>query len=363
MRPELVVEVRYDKVQGNRFRHGTKFIRWRDDKDPARLHVARGATPARAGRGRDRITPRLARARAARSAGRSEGGLRHMPRIGSPTASIRAAHRLQRERLRLERRRPRPSGAARRRARRRSAGPSRPTRSSGRARSGRSRRRRRSGRRRATSSSPRAGRRSAARPPPRAPSRSAARPGSERRGLIGARMCRPVDARRLRIRAEPELVQHLAHDERDLADERPLPVGRRVEVDQEVVGLLDLGHARVPRVQLDAAEVRDPGERGGVVDDREHGRVAARERDEDLVDVVRVVRRHALLVEEVGVDAVREPLHVERPPAQVGEGELRDRRRSRRRGRPSSGSCAGKKSLSGFETGTSTRPTRIQRVS
>jgi len=35
VRPELVIEVRYDKVQGNRFRHGTKFIRWRDDKDPA----------------------------------------------------------------------------------------------------------------------------------------------------------------------------------------------------------------------------------------------------------------------------------------------------------------------------------------
>src|SRR5579864_455062 len=32
--PELVVEVRYDKVQGSRFRHGTKFIRWRDDKHP-----------------------------------------------------------------------------------------------------------------------------------------------------------------------------------------------------------------------------------------------------------------------------------------------------------------------------------------
>ena len=34
LRPELVVEVRYDKVQGNRFRHGSKLIRWRDDKDP-----------------------------------------------------------------------------------------------------------------------------------------------------------------------------------------------------------------------------------------------------------------------------------------------------------------------------------------
>ncbi len=34
VRPELVVEVRYDKVQGNRFRHGTKLLRWRDDKEP-----------------------------------------------------------------------------------------------------------------------------------------------------------------------------------------------------------------------------------------------------------------------------------------------------------------------------------------
>ena len=34
LKPELVVEVRYDKVQGSRFRHGTKFIRWREDKDP-----------------------------------------------------------------------------------------------------------------------------------------------------------------------------------------------------------------------------------------------------------------------------------------------------------------------------------------
>jgi ATP-dependent DNA ligase len=34
LRPELVVEVRYDKVQGRRFRHGTKLLRFRPDKDP-----------------------------------------------------------------------------------------------------------------------------------------------------------------------------------------------------------------------------------------------------------------------------------------------------------------------------------------
>jgi ATP-dependent DNA ligase len=35
VRPELVVEVRYDHVTGGRFRHGTKLVRWRPDKAPA----------------------------------------------------------------------------------------------------------------------------------------------------------------------------------------------------------------------------------------------------------------------------------------------------------------------------------------
>ena len=35
LRPKLVVEVRYDHVTGDRFRHGTKLVRWRPDKAPA----------------------------------------------------------------------------------------------------------------------------------------------------------------------------------------------------------------------------------------------------------------------------------------------------------------------------------------
>ena len=34
VRPELVVEVRYDHFTGHRFRHGTKLLRWRPDKSP-----------------------------------------------------------------------------------------------------------------------------------------------------------------------------------------------------------------------------------------------------------------------------------------------------------------------------------------
>jgi ATP-dependent DNA ligase len=34
LRPELVVEVRYDHITDDRFRHGTKLVRWRPDKSP-----------------------------------------------------------------------------------------------------------------------------------------------------------------------------------------------------------------------------------------------------------------------------------------------------------------------------------------
>jgi ATP-dependent DNA ligase len=34
LRPELVCEVQFDHITGNRIRHGSKFLRWREDKDP-----------------------------------------------------------------------------------------------------------------------------------------------------------------------------------------------------------------------------------------------------------------------------------------------------------------------------------------
>jgi ATP-dependent DNA ligase len=35
LHPQLVVEVRYDQVTGDRFRHGTSRLRWRPDKKPS----------------------------------------------------------------------------------------------------------------------------------------------------------------------------------------------------------------------------------------------------------------------------------------------------------------------------------------
>jgi ATP-dependent DNA ligase len=47
LRPKLVVEVRYDHVSGNRFRHGTKLVRWRPDKAPRQCTFEQLQLPAR----------------------------------------------------------------------------------------------------------------------------------------------------------------------------------------------------------------------------------------------------------------------------------------------------------------------------
>ncbi len=39
LRPELVVEVSYDQVTGERFRHGTALVRWRPDKAPGQCRM------------------------------------------------------------------------------------------------------------------------------------------------------------------------------------------------------------------------------------------------------------------------------------------------------------------------------------
>jgi ATP-dependent DNA ligase len=47
LKPKLVVEVQYDHVSGNRFRHGTKLMRWRPDKLPKQCTFEQIEAPAR----------------------------------------------------------------------------------------------------------------------------------------------------------------------------------------------------------------------------------------------------------------------------------------------------------------------------
>ncbi len=40
LRPELVVEIAFDHITGNRIRHGAKLLRWRDDKEPGECLIS-----------------------------------------------------------------------------------------------------------------------------------------------------------------------------------------------------------------------------------------------------------------------------------------------------------------------------------
>lgn len=45
LRPERVLEVKYDHMEGERFRHTTQFVRWRPDRDPASCTYAQLEEP------------------------------------------------------------------------------------------------------------------------------------------------------------------------------------------------------------------------------------------------------------------------------------------------------------------------------
>ncbi|NUR25168.1 MAG: ATP-dependent DNA ligase [Catenulispora sp.] len=46
LRPELVCEVRYDQLQGDRFRHNGRFVRWRPDREPQSCRYDQLEVPA-----------------------------------------------------------------------------------------------------------------------------------------------------------------------------------------------------------------------------------------------------------------------------------------------------------------------------
>ncbi len=57
LRPERVVEVRYDHMEGERFRHTAQFNRWRPDRDPRSCTYAQLDHPLHIQPERDRAGP------------------------------------------------------------------------------------------------------------------------------------------------------------------------------------------------------------------------------------------------------------------------------------------------------------------
>jgi len=98
LEPKLVVEIEYDHFTGGRFRHGTKFLRWRPEKSPAQCRLSQ-------------VAEARAEAEAAANSGGSEGVQQTRP------TRLRAGRALVARKARSITKRP-PSRAPRRRARR-----------------------------------------------------------------------------------------------------------------------------------------------------------------------------------------------------------------------------------------------------
>ena len=96
-----------------------------------------------------------------------------------------------------------------------------------------------------------------------------------------------LGARGLRVAAQPVLGEHVADHERGPAHLVPADAGRRVEVDAQLVGRVEVGAPRRPRVEVDHAEVDRPHEVRGVVGDELLGGAPGRERDGRRLQPVR----------------------------------------------------------------------------
>ena len=123
----------------------------------------------------------------------------------------------------------------------------------------------------------------------------------------------------LRPAGQPEIRQHVSGHHGHVPDLRPFHAGHGIQVDSELVRVVHVGRADRMRVQVDAAEVDHPGQRGLVRDHHLVRGAAGGKAELDGLDPVRPLVRGPLLEERLALRAVHEPLQRHRPPADAAQ--------------------------------------------
>ena len=132
-------------------------------------------------------------------------------------------------------------------------------------------------------------------------------------------------AGRLRPAGPPHLGERLPHDGRDalaVLERRPR---LRVDVDPQLVRLVDVGAPRGPGMEVDDGEVRRPGDLRDLGHAELVGVPPGRERDARRLDPLGPLLGHALLVDHLALDAVREAAQLRRPLVERAHDPLADR--------------------------------------
>ena len=85
-------------------------------------------------------------------------------------------------------------------------------------------------------------------------------------------------AARLRPACQPHFLEQVLHFQRNTTHGVPFDARYRIEIDAQLVGMIEIVGAHRVGMQLDAAEVDDPGETSNVIDDDFLGGAARWER-------------------------------------------------------------------------------------
>ena len=135
----------------------------------------------------------------------------------------------------------------------------------------------------------------------------------DQRGTMRTLTCMPREPLVFGQPCEAQLVEQSFHADRDPADVVPRHARARIEIDAQLVRMIEVGGAHRVRVQLEAAEVDDPGEAGGVVDDDLLGGPPRRKREGGGAKPAGALLGRSLLVEDLALGAVDEPLQNDGP--------------------------------------------------
>ena len=132
-------------------------------------------------------------------------------------------------------------------------------------------------------------------------------------------------AGRLRPARVADLGERLAHDRRDALRVGEVGARLRVDVDPQLVGMLGVGAPRRPRVEVDHGEVRGPDDLRELGHAELVGVPPRGEGDAGGLDPVGPLLGHALLVDLLALDPVREAAELRRPLVQRAHDPLADR--------------------------------------
>ena len=111
----------------------------------------------------------------------------------------------------------------------------------------------------------------------------------------------------------------------DGANIGPIDARTGIEIDAQLVGMFEIAGPYGVRMQLDTAQVDDPGEARGIVDDQFFGGTAGGKRERYGPQPGGPLSGRALLIKSLALGAIHEALEHDRAILNSGQSSRRDR--------------------------------------